>query len=74
MDLRRVERLLALARRMGATRLSVTDNGVEMELGPRPAEQPTATVPARRRADPRDTKSVDEYLRQRLNGGSSESS
>jgi hypothetical protein len=75
MDLRRVEKLIALARRMGVSRLSITDGGMELELGPLAVEQaPVAAAPARRRVNTRDSKSVDDYLAQRFKGGSSESS
>jgi len=73
MDLRRVERLIALARREHVTRLRLTpDGGVEIELGASPAEPPTTSAPRpsglARRSAPRDTRSVDDFLEQRFKG------
>ena len=65
-DLRRVERLILLARRLGVTRLSVTQEGIELELGAVPPPGQARQGNPRARLDPRDTRSVDEYLRHRF--------
>lgn len=76
-DLRRVERLIALARREGVTRLRLTpDGGVELELGQAPSTVPDQPRPAlvRRRVS-RDPESVDAFIKRHLTGtGSSEAS
>jgi hypothetical protein len=76
MDLRRVERLIDLARTKGVTRLSITDSGVEMELGAQPTTLPGEPRPATvRRRVPRDPESVDAFIKRHLTGtGSSEAS
>lgn len=66
-DPRRLERLLLQLRRHGVTRYQAAD--LVIELGPNAAPSPVKTPPApdeRPKPDPRSRRSIDEYLRTRL--------
>jgi hypothetical protein len=62
LDPRRLERLLLQLRRHGVTRYQSGD--LAIELGSPPAAQPP--TPERPRPDPKDRRSIDDYLKSRL--------
>lgn len=74
MDPRRIKRLASAMREAGITKLTINDpdGGATIELGSAPA--PAAPTPAgqrQARVDPRDAKTVDEFLRDRFKGTAS---
>lgn len=69
MDLRRFRALVRAMRTEGVAKYSETSEGaVTIELAPQVRAAQPAAAETRRKLDPRETKSIDEFLRAHLTG------